>query len=354
MGHERTCSSYMTDPFVPVPHPPTGRVTTLWRLALVLVVLLGAGLLLWSMRTRDSQGSKAIDAPGAADAGSSTSADARVTGGSGIDSAVVSKNCLSGMVPIAAGTFVMGSFEEDARPHEVRLSEYCIDKTETTAAEYANCVQAGACTSATTAYWSKWSADEAKKQSRWCNLESGRPTHPINCVDWKQAASYCEWRHGRLPTEAEWEYAARGASKRDYPWGSDDPNATRVNACGPECVEKGLYDRSDGDATSGSLYEKKDGFETTAPVGSFPLGASPFGVLDMAGNVWEWTADWYGDYPTSSEPNPTGKKTGELRVDRGGSWGERDATSLRAAHRSSDEPSLRSPRVGFRCVAAWH
>jgi formylglycine-generating enzyme required for sulfatase activity len=265
-------------------------------------------------------------------------------------------SCSEGMVRVPAGTFQMGSPEgvgdgDEHPPHAVTLPAYCIDRTEVTVAAYAACVAAKECAAAPlTVQWSGYSEEDVKRWSRFCN-RADRTNHPINCVDWNQAAAYCKWAGKRLPTEAEWEYAARHDPKtgknHDYPWGNEVPSAKRLNACDSECVAMGKRDlKLDWKA----MYDARDGWETTAPVGTFPDGASPVGALDMAGNVWEWTADWYGSYSGAAVTNPQGAKTGTYRVSRGGSWRSDDAAWVRAAVRDRNGPSYRNNTVGFRCV----
>jgi formylglycine-generating enzyme required for sulfatase activity len=260
--------------------------------------------------------------------------------------------CLDGMVPVPAGTFQMGSpagvGEPDEHPqHEVTLSAYCIDKTEVTVAAYAACVEAKGCTPAPlSVYWNGASADDMKLQNPFCNGDD-RSDHPINCVDWDQANAYCRWASKRLPTEAEWEYAARGDDDWIYPWGNEAPSAKRLNACGSECVTMAKRDlKQDWPA----MYIASDGWETTAPAGRFPDGVSPSGALDMAGNVWEWTADWFGAYAAAAAANPRGAKTGSSRVTRGGSWNIQNAGDGRAGFRAWVSPSDRVIDVGFRCA----
>jgi formylglycine-generating enzyme required for sulfatase activity len=262
-------------------------------------------------------------------------------------------SCAEGMMPVAAGTYVMGSPEgegdSDEQPqHEVTLSAYCIDKTEVTVAAYAKCVAAKGCSAAPlTTNWSNDTAESRKTSSQRCNRED-RPEHPINCVDWGQAAAYCTWNGQRLPTEAEWEYAARGNDGRLYPWGQAAPSATRLNACGSECTSKDTAKRRR--IPWKAMYDGSDGWETTAPVGSYPEGRSPSGALDMAGNVWEWTADWYGAYSKLAETNPQGPSTGTSRVFRGGGAGTVHTTKVRAANRSWTPPETRDFDLGFRCA----
>ncbi|MGC8926285.1 MAG: formylglycine-generating enzyme family protein, partial [Calditerrivibrio sp.] len=177
--------------------------------------------------------------------------------------------------------------------------------------EYARCVNAGGCTQPDT--------------GRYCNYGvDGRGDHPINCVDWNQANAYCQWAGKQLPTEAQWEKAARGTDGRIYPWGNDWD------------ASKACFNQS-----------------STCAVGSYPQGASPYGVMDMAGNVWDWCADWYDEnyYASSPDHNPTGPDSGQYRVVRGGSWGLDITMRLRASYRWYSVPSGGYVDFdGFRCV----
>jgi len=227
----------------------------------------------------------------------------------------------AGMVLVPAGSFWMGcaphdtTCSKDEKPrHRVTLDAFYIDKTETTVSAYRKCVSAGSCTAADTGKYCNWN-------------KSGRDSHPINCVDWDQAAAYCSWAKKRLPTEAEWEKAARGTDGRLYPWGNSSPSG------------KACWDR----------WKSKLG---TCRVGSFGSGASAYGALDMAGNVWEWTSDWYdkGYYAKLPGRNPTGPSGGSDRVSRGGSWYYGSANYLRASYRSGVGPGSRLSNLGFRCA----
>ena len=220
---------------------------------------------------------------------------------------------------VPAGEFTMGSNQGDSREkpeHPVYLDAFWIDQTEVTNALYAKCVKAGECQA-------PLSTTPRTRPSYYGNPQFD--AYPVVNVAWYDAKKYCEWAGGDLPTEAQWEKAARGTDGRLYPWGNAVPDKTRLN-----------YNQEVGDTTQ---------------IGIYPAGASPYGALDMAGNVWEWVADWYGaDYYSGSPGrNPTGPTSGDGRVLRGGSWAN-GALFARASNRSRDYPGNRIDVSGFRCA----
>lgn len=268
-----------------------------------------------------------------------------------LEADVVRAKCANGMIEVPAGTFKMGfaNGELDESPvHSVTLSAFCIDRTEVTVSQYRECVSAGRCTPASSSvYWPEMDDVERDYWSPFCHgIRTDRNEYPINCIDWDQARTFCNWAGKRLPTEAEWEYAARGTDGRLFPWGNAPPTHELENGCGIESVFPQVPVR---DWTR--TYDGNDGFERTAPVGRFPRGASPFGALDMAGNAWEWVADWYAPYPSRAVTNPRGPASGEFRVYRGGGYScDGPATHTQSTNRPKMDPSFRSSSGTVRCV----
>jgi formylglycine-generating enzyme required for sulfatase activity len=223
------------------------------------------------------------------------------------------------MAYVPAGEFLMGSpdsdscAQDDEKPqHSVFLDAFWVDQTEVTNSQYRQCVQAGSCPTPTCDYGESTYPDPAMTN------------HPVVCMSWENARTYCLWAGARLLTEAEWEKAARGGNGRRYPWGSTDPNCQRANYS--HCV---------------------DG---TDQVGVRTAGASPYGALDMAGNVWEWVADWYDEnyYAYAPDWNPQGPDSGTRRVARGGAYWH-DSCGVTSANRINNPPHLRDSKWGFRC-----
>jgi formylglycine-generating enzyme required for sulfatase activity len=276
------------------------------------------------------------------------------------------------MVYVPAGEFVMGSTDEEAEyaralyneyhegsssitglielvdheqpAHTVALDGFWIDRTEVTNEQFA-------------AFLNE-KGNQEEGGTTWVYVEdtgamitmiervdgefrpnSGYADHPVFAVSWYGAAAYCQWAGARLPTEAEWEYAARGPERRVFPWG-DELDGTLLNYCDASCESEVADESFD------------DGYARTAPVGSYPEGASWCGALDLAGNVWEWVADRYGLYPDGRQENPTGPAEGELRGVRGGGF-DVGWPRMRNASRFAIDPSYQTLGVlGFRCAAS--
>lgn len=227
------------------------------------------------------------------------------------------------LVYVPEGEFLMGSDDdnpqagdEEKPQHTVYLDAFWIDQTEVTNAMYALCEEDGACEPPL--------SDKSYTHNPYYGNQS-YADNPVDYVNWHQAMAYCTWAGRRLPTEAEWEKAARGTDGSEYPWGDAQPDWNLLNF--------------------NYLWEDTD------IVGSFPSGASPYGVLDMAGNVSEWVMDWFDAdyYSTSPERNPSGPASGSERVVRGGSWNEPGPYS-RSALRYGVTMENGNPTLGFRCV----
>ncbi|MGE4002183.1 MAG: formylglycine-generating enzyme family protein [Planctomycetaceae bacterium] len=216
---------------------------------------------------------------------------------------------------VPGGAFVMGSdaFHIERPPHRVRVSAFWMGRTEVTNAQYRVFREA------TGRALSEHASKDLYNQD----------AQPAIGVNWEEADAYCRWAGGRLPTEAEWEFAARGIDGRTYPWGDDEPEPAR--------------------AVYGLIFGRGG---KAAPVGTTPGDVSPFGILDMAGNVLEWCSDWFAPYPADgAEPlvDPTGPAQGTQRIMRGGCW-TYQAQALRATQRWRTPPQLQTPHGGFRLV----
>ncbi len=336
---------------LPLRPPPAPPRRTLWLIAgpaIVAAGAVGAGLVLWK------------GAPARPPAPRLGAASAEAPKPATPEPAAAAARCPEGTVLIPGGKFFMGSDNVDnkalvpSRPaHQVEVADFCMDLREVTVADYDACSAKGECKRAfRDSLWPQGSMakkaweDARAAYSPLCNEGvAGREQHPVNCVTWAQAEAYC-LKHGkRLPSEAEWEFAARGSDGRSYPWGDDPPDARHLNGCGQECT---AWRAAAGLAASGQLYDADDGFPGTAPVGSFPAGKTQAGLLDMVGNVFEWTADDYALYPgapADARPPDPGAK-----VIRGGAFNSAQAEHAEPALRFPQDQTAHVHAVGFRCA----
>ncbi|MFQ5646879.1 MAG: formylglycine-generating enzyme family protein [bacterium] len=267
-----------------------------------------------------------------------------------------------GMVFVPAGWFYMGSkneeiklameifrndegmpaveswFSDESPQHKVYLDAFYIDKYEVSNQEYKQFVNAGGYKNKN--FWTEegWNWLQEKKATEpdcWSYDDFNRPEQPVVCVSWYEAGAYARWAGKRLPSEAEWEKAARGDDHRIFPWGNKAPKRDSLY----------LANYHPG------KNQAEDGYRFTAPAVSFSEGKSPYGAVNMAGNVWAWCSDWYGEkyYSFSPPKNPQGPDKGEKKIVRGGAW-LNFSVSIRSAYRSYVSPQLRYSHIGIRCV----
>jgi len=242
--------------------------------------------------------------------------------------------CPKGMVFVPRRDGSTYAPDDESGETAVQPNGFCIDETEITVNAYDACVSKRACPPATRQpVWENLERRFATFLARHCN-GSDAPKHPMNCVDVSQAEAYCSWVGKRLPTGSEWRLAASGRGNTSYPWGDTPPSARLLNACGSEC--QALFARDQ--LRRKPMYQGDDGWPATAPVGSFPTGASAAGVLDMAGNVWEWVAE------------DDRRRRASDRTVCGGGWDGTSQTEVRVDHCDHVAPSSRGPVLGFRCA----
>jgi formylglycine-generating enzyme required for sulfatase activity len=254
------------------------------------------------------------------------------------------------MVYVPAGEFTMGlpwetgGAEDESPEHKVHLDSYWISKYEITFDQYDRYCQ------------------ETNKGSM-SDYDRGRGKRPVIGVSWEDCQGFCHWLSRttgltfRLPSEAQWEKAARGTNPANYPWGNQEPDGDLANLADVKFLKKYLelnppLDKNDREQKTGWVDASiNDGYIFTAPVGSFPRGASPYGVMDLAGNVWEWVEDWYDDdyYQRSPLRNPPGPSFGAFRVGRGGGW-DCHPWLLRSTGRAGCDPGKGNDALGFRVV----
>lgn len=337
----------------PAEPEPTRQRSRWWIIAsaLAFVVCVVVVTMVWSKKPHDdvSMNPAASSASASGSAAASAPAPSASFVAASLPSAAPASPCPEGMKLIPAGTFKMGSETgpDDEKGDEPQpVAAFCMDVTEVTVEAYEECVKTNGCKAVPVA---------TSFRGQFCNANrTGREKYPINCVDWEMAKTYCANRANRLPpdrlpTEREWEYAARGTDGRKYPWDPKlgEPRKGLLNACGSECVA--MLTSKGQTLWEAPMYKEDDGFADTAPVGSFPEGKSFYELLDMAGNVSEWTDSLY---TASHKSGPNNES--RVRVIRGGGWREGSGnvtrSSVRVSERSWGPPTESHYEIGFRCA----
>jgi formylglycine-generating enzyme required for sulfatase activity len=317
-GNARTISAAIADP------TPTKKSSSKWPYALVgVAVLAGGGFTVTRLMgddgdtkkkpTANADSDEDKDKPAKSSGPASSGAGQSGTGTADVAAApAAGASCPPGMLLVGRGTFPMGGTEGESKPvHKVTLGPYCIAKTEVSVAEYKKCVDAGKCVARTDNAGGDLVDSEIKMFADHCNFGKGdRDNHPMNCVGFADAEAYCSFAGARLPTEPEWELAARGVEGREFPWGADIPSAKRLNGCGIECRD--VFGK--GSKAWDILFSEKDNFVGTAPIGSFPMAPAR-----SAPSTWPATS-------------PSGRPTGS-------------SSTRRASPRSRTQSRPPSPRA---------
>lgn len=339
----------MTSPSTDTANPPLQQPKSRKPLVALGSAMVAAGAIagtVWALRGPSVPDSAAIP--------NSTS------GGAPLSSAAAAATCPAGMATIDGGKFFMGSDDPSfalwSPAHKVTLNPYCIDIFEVTSGDYKACSDKGECKRALVrpTYPKAKGATDKDHERRLdafaplCNFgKTEKDSHPINCVTWEMANNYCSVRNKRLPTEAEWEFAARGSDGRAFPWGDDPPDQTRMNACGTECT---AWEAAAKLRLTPRMYDADDGFAGTSPVGTFPAGKTQQGLMDMVGNVWEWTADGFRTYTAEDAVNPSVPEEDGHRVIRGGAFNGGVLAWLNPAYRYHQDVNAAVHAIGFRCA----
>ncbi|MEX1366996.1 MAG: bifunctional serine/threonine-protein kinase/formylglycine-generating enzyme family protein, partial [Nannocystaceae bacterium] len=262
--------------------------------------------------------------------------------------------CPEGMVLVPASTLFVGTDSREpelslAGPaHQVEVDTFCIDTREVTVGAFRACSDEGECKRAyRDSHFAPREAPVALEAfSTLCNeTRDAVDDHPVNCVTWAQAQRYCEHQGGRLPTELEWERAARGGDGRVYPWGDEEPSPARLNACGSECL---AWFRRSAVGLDASMFPASDGHVETAAVGSFAAGQGALGIDDLAGNVAEWTSDDFVLYEGASASR---QLPADAKVVRGASFHSAALAEAEPAFRRAVPADYHPHDVGFRCAA---
>lgn len=346
---------------LPAPPPPSFSPRRSPAFGIGVGLLVGAAVIVgvWFAFKRtvpvdngaDTSAPAAVAAPGRAAAPAPAAAPA----------ATPAPRCPEGMAFVEGGKFYMGTDTDDpvlatARPaHPAEVASFCIDLKEVTLDEYRACSTIGECKRAfRDSAWPQGSTPAAEWRDAMaahgplCNENADdRGTHPVNCVDWAQADHFCKRRGAALPTEAQWEFAARGSDGRVYSWGDAKPTEKHMNGCGRECL---AWREQVGLPPNALLYDADDGFAGTAPVASFPEGKTKHGLFDMAGNVFEWTADEYHGY--AGDDAAADPKAPRRRVIRGGAFNSFQPQFADPALRFPQAEDAHTHGIGFRCTAA--